>query len=161
MLEMNLAIIGGAAIILMMLLIVTDVLLRNIINSPIRGGKELVELLMIIFIFFGISFTQKSKGHIGIDFVQNVLRGLTKKITVVINLILSILASGLLTYFLYHQLIDDYNRGVATIYLQWPQWILTLFIFIGMLTLTIRLILEIQEMFQSKKDKSEEGGHSD
>lgn len=156
--ELSLSVIGGIALIMMMLLIVLDILLRNFMNSPIKGGKELVELLMIIFIFFGYAYTQKHKGHIGIDFIIDKLKGLSKRVILTMNLVLTIIINVLLTYFLYNQVIDDYRRGVATIYLQWPKWIITLIILIGIATLSIRLLLEIQELINYGKDEAKEGG---
>src|SRR5699024_3319311 len=166
-LEIGIVTIGGIAVILMMVLIVTDVLLRNTINSPIRGGKELVELLMIATIFFGMSYTQKENGHIGIDFIQGFLKGFSAKVINTVTLLLSLGINGLLTYFIYVQVISDYKKGVATIYLQWPQWIITSIVLLGMFILTIRLLIELVLSFkgnskvEARTEGIEEGDYHD
>jgi TRAP-type C4-dicarboxylate transport system permease small subunit len=53
--------IGGVSILFMMLLIVTDVFMRNVLNSPITGTYEIVQyFLMPLAIFPTIAYTYNS-----------------------------------------------------------------------------------------------------
>jgi TRAP-type C4-dicarboxylate transport system permease small subunit len=51
-------------IFLMMCLIVADVLMRAIFNNAIMGSYELVQILMVILVFFAFGFTQLGDGHV-------------------------------------------------------------------------------------------------
>lgn len=61
--------IGVGFLALMMFLTGTDVTLRYIFNRPIAGAYELTELMMVILVFWGLSYTQLEKGHVAIELV--------------------------------------------------------------------------------------------
>ncbi|MFH1652362.1 MAG: TRAP transporter large permease subunit [Chloroflexota bacterium] len=72
---------GGQVVLLSMMLITTaDVLGRYFFNSPILGAYDITELLMVVLIFFCISYTQDRKGHIGVTIILDRLREQTKAI---------------------------------------------------------------------------------
>ncbi|MBM4763356.1 TRAP transporter small permease [Bacillus sp. B15-48] len=63
--------ISAAFLFIMMIWIFVDVVLRSIFNSPIIGTLELTgEYLLPIIIFFAISYTQKHKGHVNVDLLE-------------------------------------------------------------------------------------------
>ena len=63
--------ISCALIVAMMLLTVIDVLLRYLFTRPIAGSVEIVELMLVVIVFFGIAFTGLQKGHVALDLVVN------------------------------------------------------------------------------------------
>lgn len=62
-------VLGMAIILAMMLLVVADVVMRYVFHSPIQGATELIELMLVVVVFFGLAHTQIMKGHIAVDFV--------------------------------------------------------------------------------------------
>ena len=56
-------------LVLMMLFTVTDVILRKIFNTPIPGGLELIEFMMIFTGFLGLAWCALSGMHIRVDLV--------------------------------------------------------------------------------------------
>jgi TRAP-type C4-dicarboxylate transport system permease small subunit len=63
--------IGMAFLLLLMLLITTDVLLRTILNQPIRGANELAEFMMIIAVYLAVAYAQRMKAHVAIDLLYS------------------------------------------------------------------------------------------
>jgi tripartite ATP-independent transporter DctM subunit len=59
-------ILGAALIFLISGLVVVDVIMRAF-DHPIRGVTEIVEVMMITAVFFGVAHTYNEKSHIGID----------------------------------------------------------------------------------------------
>ena len=47
--------IAAMAIAAMMLLTIADVLMKGLFNRPIKGTFELVELLLVFVVFFGVA----------------------------------------------------------------------------------------------------------
>ena len=58
---------GTVVLGLMVLLTVADVLLRLVLDRPIRGALEIVEFLMVMVVFFAMAYTGLLKGHIVIQ----------------------------------------------------------------------------------------------
>ena len=65
-------IIGAAVIFLISGLVFVDVIMR-LFDRPIRGVTELVEVMVITAVFFGVAHTYNEKGHIGIDLITSKL----------------------------------------------------------------------------------------
>lgn len=61
--------VGRGVLAVMMLLIAADVVLRYVINRPIKGSYELIELMLVLIVYLGLAYTQAKKGHIGVDLV--------------------------------------------------------------------------------------------
>ena len=56
-----------------MLFVGAEVMMRYVFNSPIPGHLEVSELLMPIIVFLGLSYTQATHGHVGMDLVLDSL----------------------------------------------------------------------------------------
>jgi TRAP-type C4-dicarboxylate transport system permease small subunit len=63
--------ISGALICGMMALIFLDVILRTLFNKPILGSYEVVQMAMGLIVFFALSFAQKEKSLVRVDFIIN------------------------------------------------------------------------------------------
>lgn len=93
--ERVLGLISGLAVFSLMLLAVVSVSGRNLLNQPVRGYVDIIEQLMPLIAFMGISYAQRDGGHIRMDILVGRLKGrilwLIEFITVVGMLILMIL----------------------------------------------------------------------
>src|SRR3989339_829880 len=68
--------IGCAALCIMPIPVFVDVFLRYAFSYSIPGGIELQEFLMLILVFFGLSYVEmEGGGHIQIDLVVGKLKG--------------------------------------------------------------------------------------
>lgn len=59
---------------LMMLLVIADVIGRFAFDSPVSGAYEITEFLMVIVIFFSITYSELVKGHVTIDIATTRLK---------------------------------------------------------------------------------------
>ena len=63
--------LAAAALIVMMTVTLADVFLRYVFNHPVRGSYDLVESMMIVFVFNGMSTAFLQRRSIVIDLVDN------------------------------------------------------------------------------------------
>ena len=61
-------------LVIMMLLTVTDVLLRALFNTPVKGSLELTEYIMVLTGFLGIAWCAVNRAHVRVDLVVGRLR---------------------------------------------------------------------------------------
>lgn len=69
------ALLSGLAVFGLMLLAVYSVGGRNMMNSPVRGYVDWIEIMMPLIAILGISFAQRDGGHIRMDILIGQLKG--------------------------------------------------------------------------------------
>jgi TRAP-type C4-dicarboxylate transport system permease small subunit len=62
--------IGGVMIVLMMLLIAADVLLRALFRKPILGSMEIVQLLAVLIVYFGLGYNAFRNEHVRVEVIK-------------------------------------------------------------------------------------------
>lgn len=97
----ELALVTGAAVvaIFVMLFVGAEVTLRYAFDSPIPGHLELSELLMPIIVFLGLSYTQATHGHVGMDLVLDMLPPRPRRRAYMATLLISIFVCAVLAWF--------------------------------------------------------------
>lgn len=73
--EIRLALVSGLAVFCLMLLAVVSVTGRNLLNFPVPGYVDWIEITMPLIAFMGISYTQRNGGHIRMDILIGKLEG--------------------------------------------------------------------------------------
>jgi TRAP-type C4-dicarboxylate transport system permease small subunit len=147
--ENKLILLGALSIFLMMILVTIDVCGRFFFNSPLVGQKEITEMLMVGSVYFAIGYTQREKGHVGMDLIiTKILKGNTKKVVLILTLFLSAAISIIVSYYTFLYALESYEKGMVSIYLGWPVWSLPLMVSIGSLLLTVRLLIDLIESFE-------------
>ena len=68
-----LGIAASALLFAMMGLTFVDVVARYLFNSPIRGGFEVTELLLLVLIFAGLPLVSHGDEHVTMDFIDRML----------------------------------------------------------------------------------------
>src|SRR5215471_10560481 len=63
--------LAAVALVVMMCVTVVDVVLRYVFNSPIRASYDLVEAMMVLFVFNGISTAFLQRRNIVIDLIDS------------------------------------------------------------------------------------------
>ena len=63
--------LAAAALVVMMCVTVIDVFLRYVFNSPIRSSYDMVEAMMVLFVFNGMSTAFLQRRNIAIDLVDS------------------------------------------------------------------------------------------
>ena len=68
-----LGIAASAILFSMMLLTFVDVVMRYLLNRPIRGGFEITELMLLVLIFAGLPLVSHADEHVTMDFIDLIL----------------------------------------------------------------------------------------
>ena len=68
-----LGIAASALLFAMMCLTFVDVVARYLFNSPIRGGFEATELMLLVLIFAGLRLVSHGDEHVTMDFIDRML----------------------------------------------------------------------------------------
>ena len=63
--------LAAIALIVMMCVTVLDVFLRYVFNSPVRGSYDLVEAMLVVFVFHGMSTAFLHRKNIIIDLIDS------------------------------------------------------------------------------------------
>lgn len=144
-LEKLLVYIAAVTLFLLMILVFVEIVfLRLMLNSSIPGLMEFIgEYLMVIMVYFTVSYAQKNKFHINIDFFQEKFSPKVKKVTMILSNLLSIV---LFLFVAYHnflkslQFVEQDIRSVGL--LNYPLAPALVIIVIGTIVLSIRLFIQ-------------------
>lgn len=91
---------GSVLVVLfVMAFVCAEVLMRYAFNSPIPGHLEGSELLMPIIVFLAISYTQRVRGHVGMDLAIDALPAASKRIATIATLLISACVCAILAWF--------------------------------------------------------------
>jgi TRAP-type C4-dicarboxylate transport system permease small subunit len=82
--------VGACFLIPLMLITSTDVLSRDLFDSPIPGTIELSQYLLAIFILLGIAYTQQVKGYVEVTLLTSRLPPRARSILSIIATLLSL-----------------------------------------------------------------------
>jgi TRAP-type C4-dicarboxylate transport system permease small subunit len=147
--------IAQISVLIMMLLTTADALMRYLFNHSITGAYFFTEkYLMVIVVFFSLSYVMKLNGHIRIDFFTQYLpRNLVK----VLDIIYTFLAAALMFIIAYQSMIMTQeafiNNRVAVGLIPWPIWLSWVWVPIGAYLFTIRLLLiAVQNILNFKQN---------
>jgi TRAP-type C4-dicarboxylate transport system permease small subunit len=65
-------VLAAGALVVMSLVTVADVLLRYLLNRPVRGSYDLVECALVVFVFHGIATVFLNRQNIVIDLIDGI-----------------------------------------------------------------------------------------
>ena len=116
--------LASAALIVMMLVTIADVFLRYVFNSPIRGSYDLVETMMVVFVFHGMSTAFLQRRNIVIDLVDSFAHRQVVIALIRVADVLTILTIVLYAYAMITPAVQAYNYGDLKMELQVPVWYL-------------------------------------
>jgi TRAP-type C4-dicarboxylate transport system permease small subunit len=112
------------ALVVMMLVVVADVFMRYAFNAPIRGSYDIVEICLVIFVFFGIPSVIAERQEIVIDLIDGLApKGLVR----LFSAIAAVLAAAVLIFIFWSMLrpaTDAYRYGDVRLELNLPVWII-------------------------------------
>jgi TRAP-type C4-dicarboxylate transport system permease small subunit len=92
-------VLGVISLLILVLLTVADVFLRYFFNSPIIGGYELTEYLLIPIVFFSIPWTTKEKSNVRVDLIVGNLKNKKRAIIYAVSCFLSIIVTSVFAWF--------------------------------------------------------------
>jgi len=114
--------LASVALVIMMLVTLIDVFMRYAFNNPIRGAYELVEAMMAVFVFNGMSTAFLQRRNIVIDLVDSFLQ---RSIVVALIRMSDVLTVATITLFAYAMIkpaMQSFAYGEVKMELQVPIW---------------------------------------
>jgi TRAP-type C4-dicarboxylate transport system permease small subunit len=135
--------ISMGALFIMMLLMICDVVGRTFLSSPIIGGYELVENLLLIVVVLAYAQAQLSKRHIKVDIFTDMMPHRMKEYLNLITLIICFAIVGFSAWQQIPAIQSVRAASSATMALKIPQWPFNAVVFFGLFMFSIALIADI------------------
>jgi len=128
----------------LMLFSTAEILGRYLLNSPIPGHVEIVELIMAGIVFFGIAYTERVGGHVRMEFfITRVLKGRAYHSAEAITAGLALFVYLFILVYSFKNAVFALQIGDTTAELYWPTWPSKFAVPFGSLFLCIRFVIEI------------------
>lgn len=124
--------LASLALIIMMTVTLCDVFLRYVFNSPIRGSYDMVETMLVVFVFHGMSTGFLQRRNIVIDLVDSFAHRAVVHILIRISDLLTILTLVLFAYAMLKPAMQAYAYNDLKMELQIPVWYLWAAALLGM-----------------------------
>ena len=139
--EQVMTLIASIALAIMAMYIFLDVMARYVFNHPLIGAVEITEdYLLVIVIFFAISYTFTKNGHVSVKLFENLMSVNVKKSVSMVVLLIGLVYVLLITWQGCKQMIYTYNAGsLSKSHLQYPLWPAYSVVVLGAALLCIRL----------------------
>ena len=104
-----LGIAASALLFAMMCLTFVDVVARYLFSSPIRGGFEVTELMLLVLIFAGLPLVSHGDEHVIMDFIDRMLP--TRVVAALVRIVHALVAA--MFFFLTWQMLIKAGRIAA------------------------------------------------
>ena len=59
--------LGQSVLLVMVALVIVDIILRRLFNSPLPWSLEVVEVMLVVVVFFSVAYCGARRAHISID----------------------------------------------------------------------------------------------
>jgi TRAP-type C4-dicarboxylate transport system permease small subunit len=124
--------LAAAALIVMMCVTVLDVFLRYTLNNPVRGSYDVVEAMLVVFVFNGMSTAFLHRKAITIDLIDSFVGPRLVAMLVRISDLLSIATVVLFSYAMIVPAMQSFAYGERKLELQMPIYWLWVAALVGM-----------------------------
>jgi TRAP-type C4-dicarboxylate transport system permease small subunit len=124
--------LASGALVVLMMVTVADVFLRYLFNKPIRGSYDIVECMLLIFVFNGMAAAFFGRRNIAIDILDSFVAA--RVVTILIRLAdaLSVLVLVLIFWAMITPAIQIYQYGDVKLDSQIPIYWMWIAAFIGL-----------------------------
>jgi TRAP-type transport system small permease protein len=120
------------ALVILMMVTVCDVFLRYIFNAPIRGSYDLVETMLLVFVFNGMPAAFFGRRNIVIDVIDSLVGQRFRALLIHVADVLSVLCLGLMIWAMVVPATQSYQYADLKLELRLPIYVLWIVAFIGM-----------------------------
>jgi TRAP-type mannitol/chloroaromatic compound transport system permease small subunit len=129
---------------------------RKLLNVPVPGYVDIVEISMTVFAFLGIAYCQKLGGHIRMEIIIGRFKGRTLYIVELLGTLIVMFLMSILIVYTWQHFMRAWSIGDSTMDIEivlWPSKLLVPFAFT---VLTGRLILQALGFIRLIKDPDAE-----
>ena len=121
---MGLAIIAASVIVLST---VSDVVLRYGFGRPIHGAYDIVECLLVVFVFNGLSLVFLDRAHIVIDLVDHFSSARTRRALIRFGDLAALVALILILWAMFQPALQAFDYGDRKLELGVKIWVIWVF----------------------------------
>lgn len=134
----------AALVILGIMLIGTfQVFGRKLLSMPVPGYVDWIEMVMTIFAFLSLAYTQRLGGHIRMEIILGQFKGRMLYFFEIIGTIAAIIIVSVLAYYAYTHFLRAWEIGDSTIDIELPIWPSKLLVPFAFGILVIRLFIQL------------------
>jgi len=141
--ERGTALISGFGIFAMMMLGVAQIVLRKVLNLPILGYIDIVEIMMTFLVFLGLAYTERLGNHIRMEILVSSLKGRLLWLFELASVIVGLFVCATLIKYSWDHAIRAYTSGDSTIDIQLLWWPSKMVVPAALLLLFIRLLVSL------------------
>jgi TRAP-type C4-dicarboxylate transport system permease small subunit len=134
--------VAAIAICALMFLGVLQIGLRSLVNAPIIGYIDLVELSMATMAFLGAAYCQRVGAHIRMEFLIGMLKGRALWIAEVVGTLVALFIIGVLIWYGWDHFLRAYQLGDSTIDAEFPVWPSKLLVPVAFALWFLRLLIQ-------------------
>jgi len=103
--------LASGALVILMIVTVADVFLRYVFNKPIRGSYDIVECMLLIFVFHGMAAAFFGRRNIAIDILDSFVAARAVAFLIRLADVLSVLVLVLIFWAMINPAIQIYQYG--------------------------------------------------
>jgi len=122
----------------MVLIVLAQIFLRNVYQSGIMGGDDLVRHLVLWIAFFGAGIATRSRAHVKVDAVKNILPDHWKPFSDVVVNLFSCIVCSILVYASCQFVYIEYQCQGHSTFFDLPVWLLEIILPVGYFIIALR-----------------------
>ncbi len=142
-LENFLNFLSGLLIFALMLMGMLQIVLRTLFRNPIYGYIDIVEVGMIAFALFSISYVMREGGHVRMELLVGFLKGRALWIAEFIGAAVAFIITAILIPYSWTYFHRAWSFGDSTIDIELPTWPAKLVVPMMLSVLLVRLIIQL------------------
>lgn len=135
--------VSGFGVFALMIFGVAQVLGRKILNSPIHGYIDIVEIMMSFLVFMGLAYTERIGGHIRMELFLTFIPKRALWVFELLSVLVALFVVGVLTYYTGTHAWRSWTSGDSTMDAQIVLWPSKLIVSLSLGLLFIRLLVEL------------------
>ncbi|MBO5638605.1 MAG: TRAP transporter small permease [Oscillospiraceae bacterium] len=128
---------------IMMAFVTVYVIVRAVFGYAIFGTFEVVQLCSLLVVSLSLVHNEYESGNITIDFLDNFLGDVGKRILMIFSLLVSAVISAICSYRMYQFMLAKIKDASVTANLSIPVYIFLLIMFISLALLTVCIVFKL------------------
>ncbi len=124
----------------MVAMVLVQILMRNFFQSGISGGDTLVRHLVLWIAFFGAAVATRSRSHVKIDAVSNLIPKRSKKYLEPVISLFSFIVCCILVFAAFEFVEIEYQSPGTSPFLNLPSWSMEAILPLGYTLVSIRFL---------------------
>ena len=141
--EKFLNLIAALVILAIMFIGTYQVFGRKLLNAPVPGYVDWIEMIMTVFAFVAISYTQRLGGHVRMEIILGRMKGRLLYFFEIFGTVCAIFIVAVLGYYGYEHFLRAFEIGDSTIDIELPIWPSKLLVPFAFGILIIRLFIQL------------------